>query len=137
MALMKCPECDLQVSNRAIACPHCGYPLDKSAIQKKVRKSKKRMRLPNGFGSITQVKDRSLRNSYYVRVCVGKNEFGKYILKALKPRSYFQTYNDAYSALVEYNRNPYDLDDDISVKDLYDRWTNEYFPNSSEFIFKS
>ena len=90
------------------------------------------MRLPNGFGSITQVKDRSLRNSYYVRVCVGKNEFGKYILKALKPRSYFQTYNDAYSALVEYNRNPYDLDDDISVKDLYDRWTNEYFPNSSE-----
>ena len=25
--LIKCPECDLQVSDRAFACPHCGYPL--------------------------------------------------------------------------------------------------------------
>ena len=28
MALIKCPECDLQVSDKAISCPHCGYPLD-------------------------------------------------------------------------------------------------------------
>ena len=132
MALMKCPECELQVSDRAIACPHCGYPLDKSAIQKTFQKSKKRMRLPNGFGSITQLKQKNLRNSFWVRVCVGRNELGKPILKPLKPKATFPTYNEAYAALVEYNRNPYDLDDDISVKELYERWTDDYFSTISE-----
>ena len=27
MALMNCPECEREVSDRAMACPHCGYPL--------------------------------------------------------------------------------------------------------------
>jgi hypothetical protein len=27
MALMKCPECMRQVSNQAVNCPNCGYPL--------------------------------------------------------------------------------------------------------------
>ena len=31
MALIACPECDGQVSNRAPACPHCGFPLGSSA----------------------------------------------------------------------------------------------------------
>ena len=25
--LIQCPECDLQVSDKANTCPHCGYPL--------------------------------------------------------------------------------------------------------------
>lgn len=28
MALIKCPECGKDVSNKATACIHCGYPLD-------------------------------------------------------------------------------------------------------------
>lgn len=36
MALMKCPECGLQVSDKALACPHCGYPLD-NAVKKEKR----------------------------------------------------------------------------------------------------
>jgi hypothetical protein len=27
MALIKCPECDGEVSDRAATCPHCGYPI--------------------------------------------------------------------------------------------------------------
>ncbi|MEQ2827819.1 MAG: zinc-ribbon domain-containing protein [Anaerobutyricum hallii] len=27
MALIKCPECELQVSDKALSCPHCGFPL--------------------------------------------------------------------------------------------------------------
>lgn len=27
MALIKCPECGREVSDKAAACPHCGYPL--------------------------------------------------------------------------------------------------------------
>ena len=27
MALIKCPECDREVSHFASTCPHCGYPI--------------------------------------------------------------------------------------------------------------
>ena len=33
MALIKCPECEGQVSDKAYACPHCGYPI-KDMIKK-------------------------------------------------------------------------------------------------------
>ena len=29
MALIKCPECEKQVSDAAISCPHCGFPIRK------------------------------------------------------------------------------------------------------------
>ena len=31
MALMICPECGGQVSDKAHACPHCGYPIEELA----------------------------------------------------------------------------------------------------------
>ena len=37
--LIKCPECELQVSDKALSCPHCGYPM-KPEIIKKIRKEK-------------------------------------------------------------------------------------------------
>lgn len=126
MALIKCPECELQVSDKAISCPHCGYPLDKT-INRKKHSSTRRKRLPNGFGSITELKGRNLRNPFWARVCVGKTELGQYILKSLKPDAYFPTYNAAYEALIEYNKNPYDLDNDITLEQLYEQWTRIYF----------
>ncbi len=30
MALIKCPECEREVSSMAEACPHCGYPIKKT-----------------------------------------------------------------------------------------------------------
>lgn len=127
--LTKCPECELQVSDKALTCPHCGYPLVK---QSQVRpKSTKRQRLPNGFGSITEIKDKTLRKRFRARVTVGKTQDGKPILKQLKPTCYFSTYNEAYEALIEYNRNPYDLDDDLTVEQLYEKWSNEYFSKIS------
>ena len=33
MALIACPECEGRVSDRAAACPHCGYPVRASAAQ--------------------------------------------------------------------------------------------------------
>ena len=59
-------------------------------------------------------------------VSVGKDANGRPICKPLKPESYFPTYNDAYAALVEYNKNPYDLEPSITVKELYDKWLPEY-----------
>ena len=124
--LTQCPECELPVSDKANACPHCGYPLKPSEKQKRPRKSNKRRRLPNGFGQISEIKNRNLRNPFRAMVTVGKTPEGKPICKPLKPESYFATYNDAYAALVEYKKNPYDLEPSITMQELYDKWLPEY-----------
>lgn len=87
---------------------------------------KRKMRLPNGFGQITKIKNKRLRNPYRAMITIGKTPEGKPICKLLKPQSYFRTYNDAYYALLEYNKNPYDLDSLITIKELYERWLPEY-----------
>lgn len=129
--LTTCPECELQVSDKARDCPHCGYPMAPEAKSNKHRPSNKRRRLPNGFGQISEIKNRNLRNSFRAMVTVGKTPSGRPICKTLKPESYFPTYNDAYSALVAYNKNPYDLEPAITVKDLYKKWTDEHFKTFS------
>ena len=126
--IIKCPECVLPVSDKALSCPHCGFILNEKFLPKPRRVSNKRKRLPNGFGQISEIKNRRLRKPFRAMVTVGKSSTGRPIVKPLKPESFFRTYNDAYQALLEYNRNPYDLDDSILVKDLYERWTNFYFP---------
>ena len=127
--LIKCPECNESISDKAISCPHCGFPIvdnSKSYPQKTTeKKSRKKKRLPNGFGQITKVKG-NLRNPYRAMVTVGKTEEGKPICKLLKPKSYFKTYNDAYAALVEYNKNPYSLSSEITCKELFEKWIEEY-----------
>lgn len=123
--IMSCPECELPVSDQAISCPHCGFPI--KSTERKKGKTKAHMRLPNGFGRITEIKSGNLRNRFRVTVTVCKDENGKPIGKLLKPQAYFRTYNDAYQALVEYNKNPYDLSDrGLTVKDLYERWHDYY-----------
>lgn len=125
--LITCPECALQVSDKARACPHCGYPMVLGEKPRKQRKSNKRRRLPNGFGQISEIKNRNLRNPFRAMVTVGKTPEGRPICKPLKPESYFATYNEAYAALVEYNKNPYDLESSITVHELYEKWTEQYF----------
>lgn len=126
--LIKCPECDLQVSDKALSCPHCGYPLKGENKPRIKRNKNKRMRLPNGFGQISEIKGKNLRKPFRAMVTVGKSPTGKPICKPLKPESYFETYNDAYAALVEYNRNPYDLDSEgMTMKELYEKWSEKHF----------
>ncbi len=138
--LILCPECNLQISDKAIDCPHCGYPMKEPDVNIKRRKTNKRRRLPNGFGQISEIKNRNLRNPFRAMVTVGKDVSGKPICKPLTPKSYFPTYNDAYAALVEYNRNPYDLDRSITVAELYEKWSEEHFKTisaSSAQVIKS
>ena len=125
--LTNCPECDLPVSDKALSCPHCGYPLQPDkAVHKPRNKNNKRRRLPNGFGQISEIKNRNLRNPFRAMITVGKTPEGRPICKPLKPESYFATYNDAYAALEEYNKNPYDLQPAITMQELYDKWFPEY-----------
>lgn len=119
--LINCPECGLMLSDKASVCPHCGYEARKST--RRVAKKPHR-RLPNGFGQITEIKGRYLRKPFRAMVSVGKKPNGRPNSKIL---AYFETYNDAYAALVEYNRNPYDLDVALTVQELYEKWSEKYF----------
>lgn len=118
--LTKCPECDLNVSSKAVFCPHCGYPFEPKKITTK--NSTRRRRLPNGFGQITELKDRNLRKPFRAMITVGKNELGRPVCKLLKPTSYFKTYNEAYSALMEYHRKPGVIENDITMDEYFKQW---------------
>lgn len=130
--LMKCPECELQVSDKAITCPHCGYPLKPNAAAKKSKSKNKRRRLPNGFGQISEIKNKNLRNPFRAMITVGKTPTGRPICKPLKPNAYFATYNEAFDALWEYRKNPYDLNEDLTLSELYERWTKDYLKDCSD-----
>ena len=125
--LEKCPECGLQVSDKAISCPHCGYPLKPEEVPKRHPRQTRRKRLPNGFGQITEIKGKGLRKPFRAMVTVGKTKTGKPIARLLKPESYFETYNDAYAALIKYNQNPYDFSSDVTMQELYNRWSAHHF----------
>ena len=86
----------------------------------------KRMRLPNGFGQISEIKNQRLRNRFRAMVTIGKTPEGKPICKLLKPKAYFKTYNEAYNALSEYKKNPYVLESTCTLRELYDRWYKNY-----------
>ena len=89
----------------------------------------KHMKLPNGFGQITLIKGQNLRKPYRVMITIGTNENGRPICKILKPQGYFESYNQAYMALMENLKNPYDLYKDLSVSEVYERWSKDYFKN--------
>lgn len=46
MALIKCPECEKEVSSEALSCPHCGYSLIKNKYAEKLENTKDKA---NGF----------------------------------------------------------------------------------------
>lgn len=129
--LKNCPECELMVSDKANICPHCGFqlidPIQK--IKTKNKSTRKHRRLPNGFGQITEMKNHNLRKPFRVMITTGKTEDGRPIVKSLQPIAYFSTYNEAYEALVEYNRHPYDLKESITMNELYNKWLSNYSKN--------
>lgn len=61
MALITCPECGAQISNKATFCPHCGLPtaILENALKRPVKKPRrKHPKLPNGYGSIKKLSGR-------------------------------------------------------------------------------
>lgn len=130
--LVKCPECNHQISDKALACPNCGYPLSATPPKTVKCQKKRKRRLPNGFGQITEIKGRNLRKPFRAMVTVGKTPEGKPICKLLKPVSFFETYNEAYTALLDYNRNPYGLDTELVMEELYEKWEEYYLQDGHD-----
>lgn len=90
--LIKCPECELQVSYKAMNCPHCDYPITNRTPVRETFK-KKHPKLPNGFGQISELGDPRLRNKFRVMINVNRDPVTmRYRTKIL---GYYPTYNKA------------------------------------------
>ena len=139
--LIQCPECGNNVSNKAISCPLCGYPINllytpqnltQQEISKSKPKRKKYKKLPNGFGSIKKLSG-NRKNPYaaYPKA-IGFNYNGSPILPPAI--GYYKDWHTAYEALKEYNKNPYELDKKfITFKEVYDLYfQDKYIKNQKK-----
>lgn len=79
----------------------------------------KPMRLPNGFGNINKLSG-NRRKPFRARIFEGYTDDGKKIYRNI---GYFEKYNEALTALVEYHKNPLDFQADITFEELYERWS--------------
>lgn len=89
-----------------------------------MKKSKRRMKLPNGFGSITERTDGRRRQPFIIKKTVAGKQ---------KVIGYAATYGEALAFLVEYNKNPSLFAPTlISFAEIFELWKAEKFPNISE-----
>lgn len=129
MALLKCPECAHDVSDKAVSCPNCGYPMNMPSTTKPRIRNGRPTKMPNAYGSITKMSGKR-RKPYRVRVTdrwVIDDKTGR--SKQLRPTlGYFETREEAMIALATYNENPYDINtDNITFSEVYEKWSDGYF----------
>ena len=129
MALLKCPECAHDVSDKAVSCPNCGYPMNMPSTTKPRIRNGRPTKMPNAYGSITKMSGKR-RKPYRVRVTdrwVLDDKTGR--SKQLRPTlGYFETREEAMIALATYNENPYDINtDNITFSEVYEKWSDGYF----------
>lgn len=82
------------------------------------------MRLPNGFGSVYKLSGKR-RKPFAARKTTGWNDQGQPIYQFI---GYYASRQDALTALVEYNKDPFDLNlSGITLGEVYDKWSEEHF----------
>lgn len=133
MALLKCPECTHDVSDKAITCPNCGYPMNMPSSTKPRIRNGKPTKLPNGYGTIYKMSGK--RSKPYRAMKTDKWIIDPDTGKSKQIRStigYYQSREDAMIALANYNENPYDIKaDSITFSEVYEKWSESYFPTLS------
>lgn len=88
------------------------------------------MKLPNGFGSVYKLSGKR-RNPWVAAKTFGwkfDEKTGK-AKQIQKPIGYFPTRQEAMTALVNFNENPYDINaEQMTFNDVYEKWSDAYFP---------
>ena len=133
MTLLKCPECRHDVSDKALTCPNCGYPMNMPSSTKPRIRNGKPTKLPNGYGTIYKMSGKRSRpyramktDKWIIDPVTGKSKQIRYTI------GYYQSREDAMIALANYNENPYDIKaDSITFSEVYEKWSENYFPTLS------
>lgn len=102
MALFKCPECNHDVSDKAIACPGCGYPVAPMQRTRRRPLVQKHPKLPNGYGSIKRLSGRRAQPFAAYPPTTRYKENGSPV--TLPAIAYCKTWHLAYAALVEWHK---------------------------------
>lgn len=133
MALLKCPECRHDVSDKALTCPNCGYPMNMPSSSKPRIRNGKPTKLPNGYGTIYKMSGKRSKpyramktDKWIIDPVTGKSKQIRFTI------GYYQSREDAMIALANYNENPYDIKaDSITFSEVYEKWSENYFPTLS------
>ena len=106
--LIQCPECGHSVSDKAVMCVLCGYPINNTKTITETPKKRKYKRLPNGTGSIKMLKG-NLRKPYAAYLPVKEyNANGTPVQP--KAIGYYETRTEALQALMEWHNHPDNVD---------------------------
>ena len=91
------------------------------------------MRSPNGYGSVTYLKDGNRRRRYMVRITTSLDvdENGK-LIQNRKILGYYKTQAEARQALAEYHINPLVFQQDATFEEVYEKWSVEKFQTVSK-----
>lgn len=85
------------------------------------------MRLPSGSGSISKLPG-NRRNPWRVRKTSGWDIVDGKAKQKFITIGYYATRRDALDALMEYNRNPYDIEaNSITFEEVYKKWSEKHF----------
>lgn len=141
MALISCPECGKQISEYAVTCGFCFFPLKQNSVscnpaatpKQRIRNGKPTRR-GNGTGSITRVRG-NLKRPYRVLVTTGWefNENSEKVTQKKRTLGYFSTRTEAETALSNYREGKYNIDaSEITFKEVFEKWSESHYPNISE-----
>jgi integrase len=87
------------------------------------------MKLPNGYGSVVFL-GKKRRRPWAARLTVGWNDEKKQVYKYL---SYHEKRTDALAALIEYNKDPYELDVvSLTFAEIYAAWSERKYKEFSQ-----
>lgn len=99
------------------------------------RRSSRPMRLPNGFGSVVYLGS-GRRHPYAAKTATKSYDLNGYPRREVI--GYFETWDDAYQALVEYNKSPYDISQrNATFAEVYQMLVNRKFNNPAKKLSKS
>lgn len=126
--LIFCPECSRRISDQAIACPGCGYPINLNSVSvlRCHRTRGTRRKLPNGTDSIKKL---SGRRKHPYAAYPPTTEFDlNGSPKPVPAIGYYSDWKSAMSALLEYHKNPYDLTSvNLTFREVYELYYKEKY----------
>lgn len=133
MALLKCPECTQDISDKALTCPHCGYPMNTPSSTKPRIRNGKPTKLPNGYGTIYKMPGKRSKpfrvmktDKWVLDAITGKRKQLRFTI------GYYTTREEAMIALADFNENPYNIKaNSITFSEVYNKWSKNYFPTLS------
>ena len=130
MSLTNCPECSGMISDKAITCPHCGYPLKSIQAPRTKKRASSVKRRRNGSGTIVRLSGNRSR-PFEVRVNCKLDERGYPTYDVLDR---YADKIEAETALAEYNKNPYDLEiDKLTFSDVYKRFYDKKYSGVKKY----